>query len=93
MPEAKPFKKLTYRLAVRAKCLQCCCGSYLEVKNCTSAKCALYSFRLGKSPKEKVNALDLLIFPEDPESTIYSIRKKDTNEIEDDIFIEDDEDE
>ena len=91
MPETKPFKKLTYRLAVRDKCRQCCCGSYLEVKNCTSTKCALHSFRLGKSPKEKVNALDLLIFPEDPESTIYSIRKKDMNEDEDDMFIEDDE--
>jgi len=91
MTETKPFKKLTYRLAVRAKCLQCCCGSPLEVKNCTSIKCALYPFRLGKSPKEKVNALDLLIFPEDPKSTIYSIRKKDMDENEDDIFIEDDE--
>lgn len=91
MAENKPFKKLTYRLAVRAKCLQCCCGSYLEVKNCTSIKCALYPFRLGKPPKEPVNCLDYLIFPEDPESTIYSIRKKDIDETEDDIFIEDNE--
>ena len=30
MTETKPFKKLTYRLAVKAKCLQCCCGSPKE---------------------------------------------------------------
>ena len=82
MSETKPFKKLTYRLAVKAKCLQCCCGSLKEVKNCPCTDCALYPFRLGKPPKKEVNALDLLIFPEDPKSTIYSVRKKDEEEDE-----------
>lgn len=79
MPK-KPFKKLTYKLAVRGKCLQCCCGSPLEVKNCQTTTCALYPFRLGKSPREPTNALDLLIFPEDSNSTIYSVRKKEDEE-------------
>lgn len=78
----KPFKKLTYKLAVRAACLQCCCGSPSEVKNCTITTCALHPFRLGKPPKEPVNALDLLIFPEDPKSTIFSVRKKDAEDDE-----------
>lgn len=77
MAETKPFKKLTYKLAVRAHCLQCCCGSPSEVKNCNITSCALHPFRLGKPPKKPVNALDLLIFPNDPSSTIYSVRKKD----------------
>ncbi len=82
MAENKPFKKLTYRLAVKAHCLQCCCGSPSEVKKCKVTSCALYPFRLGKPPKEPVNALDLLIFQDDPESTIFSVRKKDTEEDE-----------
>ena len=100
MTETKPFKKLTYRLAVKAKCLQCCCGSPKEVKNCPCTDCALYPFRLGKPPKKEVNALDLLILPKDPKSTIYSVRKKDEEEDEPhmrtteySMFIEDDEDE
>ena len=53
MTETKPFKKLTYRLAVKAKCLQCCCGSPKEVKNCPCIDCALYPYRLGKNPYRK----------------------------------------
>ena len=82
MTETKPFKKLTYRLAVKAHCLQCCCGSPSEVKKCRVTTCALYPFRLGKPPKEPVNALNLLIFPDDPKSTIYSVRKKDEEDDE-----------
>ena len=82
MSETKPFKKLTYRLAVKAKCLQCCCGSPSEVKKCAAVDCALHPFRLGKPPKEPVNCLDYLIFPEDPKSTIFSVRKKDTEDDE-----------
>ena len=82
MAETKPFKKLTYRLAVKAKCLQCCCGSPSEVKKCTATDCALHPFKLGKPPKKEVNALDLLIFSDDPKSTIYSVRKKDAEDDE-----------
>lgn len=77
IPTGKPFKKLTCRLAIKAACLQCCCGSPSEVKNCTIQTCALWHYRLGKTPSIPVNALDLLIFPKDPNSTIFSVRKKD----------------
>ena len=44
-------KKLTNPVkAIRAFCLDCCGGSTSEVKLCTSIKCVLYPFRLGKNP-------------------------------------------
>lgn len=95
--QKKPFKKLTYKLAVRGHCLQCCAGSPKAVKDCNITSCILHPFRLGKPPKEPVNCLDYLIFPEDPKSTIFSVRKKDTEEDEPHMrttdypaFIEDD---
>lgn len=36
--------------AIRAKCLDCCCGSPEEVRQCPCENCALYPFRLGKNP-------------------------------------------
>lgn len=36
--------------AIRAKCLDCCCGNRAEIENCTITKCALYPFRFGKNP-------------------------------------------
>jgi len=36
--------------AIRAFCIDCCGGSYNEVKLCTAPNCALYPFRLGKNP-------------------------------------------
>ena len=36
--------------AIRAKCLECCCGSAYEVKNCTIHDCNLYPYRLGNNP-------------------------------------------
>lgn len=39
--------------AIRAKCLDCCCGSFIEVKMCTCVNCSLYPFRLGKNPNCK----------------------------------------
>ncbi len=36
--------------AIRAKCLDCCCGFANEVKLCTSEKCPLHPFRFGKNP-------------------------------------------
>ena len=36
--------------AIRAKCLDCCCGSSKEVSLCPVGTCALYSFRFGKNP-------------------------------------------
>lgn len=36
--------------AIRAKCIDCCCGSTAEVKECPSYKCPLHPFRMGKNP-------------------------------------------
>ena len=36
--------------AIREKCLDCCGGSTLEVKECTAENCPIYPFRLGKNP-------------------------------------------
>lgn len=36
--------------AIRAKCLDCCCGSPYEVEHCTISRCELYPFRMGKNP-------------------------------------------
>lgn len=39
--------------AIRAKCLDCCCGQVNEVKLCTAERCTLWPFRLGKNPNIK----------------------------------------
>ena len=36
--------------AIKAKCLDCCCGDRSEVKECPSKDCPLWQFRLGKNP-------------------------------------------
>ena len=36
--------------AIRAKCLDCCCGSPAEVRKCTIATCPLWPMRMGKNP-------------------------------------------
>lgn len=36
--------------AIRAKCLDCCCGQINEVKECTAVNCPLHPFRFGKNP-------------------------------------------
>lgn len=36
--------------AIRAKCLDCCCGQANEVKLCPAIHCPLYPFRFGKNP-------------------------------------------
>ena len=44
--------------AIRAKCLDCCCGSAYEVKNCVIYDCALYPFRMGHNPNRKSSLSD-----------------------------------
>lgn len=45
--------RLTPLRAIRAKCIDCQAGSYIEVRNCTSSRCPLFHFRLGKNPNRK----------------------------------------
>ena len=42
---------LTPMKAIRAKCLDCCCDSFIEVRLCTIEKCPLYPYRMGHRPK------------------------------------------
>lgn len=46
------MKKLTPIKAIRAKCLDCCCGSTAEVRLCTAEKCPLFPYKMGHRPKE-----------------------------------------
>ncbi len=46
-------KKLTPIKAIRAKCLDCCCGQSQEVRLCSSVDCPLYPYRMGKNPTRK----------------------------------------
>ena len=39
--------------AIRAKCLDCCCGQANEVRECPITDCPLYAFRFGKNPYRK----------------------------------------
>ena len=36
--------------AIRAKCLNCCCGQPNEVRLCTIERCPLHPFRFGTNP-------------------------------------------
>ena len=39
--------------AIRARCLDCCCGVSSEVRKCTAVVCPSWPFRLGKNPFRK----------------------------------------
>ena len=44
--------------AIRQHCLDCCCGSAYEVKNCTIHHCELYPFSMGHNPNRKSSLSD-----------------------------------
>lgn len=44
---------LTPMKAIRAKCLDCCCGQANEVRLCTATQCPLYEYRSGHNPALK----------------------------------------
>lgn len=50
---------LTPIKAIRAYCLGCSGGSYLEVRECVIPKCPLYPYRMGKRPKGEEDTIDL----------------------------------
>ena len=102
--QEQPFKKLTWKLAVIAKCRTCALSAQ-EVRKCTVTDCPLWGFRLGKQPDPPINALLLTVFRDDPSSVIFRVRKNKDGEdnvvttnkeysayIEDDDLDEDDED-
>jgi hypothetical protein len=36
--------------AIRARCLDCCCGQPSEVRKCVSVQCPAWPFRMGVNP-------------------------------------------
>jgi hypothetical protein len=48
--QAMGFEPVPVLKAIRAKCLDCSCGSRSEVANCVVKTCALYPFRMGRNP-------------------------------------------
>jgi len=48
--------KLTPIRAIRAKCLDCACGQYSEVRECIINDCPLWEYRLGKRPAKSNSA-------------------------------------
>lgn len=41
-------ERITRGKAIRLKCLDCCAGSFSEVRQCTATKCALWRYRMGR---------------------------------------------
>ena len=44
------IKVYTPLRAIRRKCLDCCCESPQEVRECTVKTCTLYPYRMGRRP-------------------------------------------
>lgn len=45
------YSKRPILKVIKLKCMDCCCGSWDEVKKCTSKDtCFLHPYRLGKNP-------------------------------------------
>lgn len=51
-------KILTPLRAIRARCIDCCGGSYSEVRLCPCSDCPLFLYRLGKRPKSANTAVE-----------------------------------
>jgi len=41
---------LTPIKAIRANCLECCCGQRKEVRECRISNCPLHPYRMGRRP-------------------------------------------
>jgi len=54
-------KSISPTNAIKAKCLDCCCGDRREVRDCTAYTCPLFPYRFGMRPdaymKKHVNAV------------------------------------
>lgn len=50
---AEALKKNSPLMAIRAKCLDCCCNIEAEVRKCTVKTCPIHPFRMGRKPTSK----------------------------------------
>lgn len=39
--------------AIRAKCIDCCCGNQQEVRLCPAEDCPVWPYRMGHNPNRK----------------------------------------
>ena len=46
-------ERLTRAKAIRLKCLDCCCGQRVEIRNCEIKTCPLWRFRMGKEERDE----------------------------------------
>lgn len=67
--------KLTPIKAIRAKCMDCCAGQFVEVRLCTVEKCPLYEYRMGHRPKSD-KSIDGDTAIEEQPATGYSFDEK-----------------
>ena len=40
--------------AIRAKCIDCCGGSFVEVNRCPCITCAIWPYRMGRRPTQEM---------------------------------------
>jgi hypothetical protein len=66
--------------AIRAKCLDCCCGSPSEVRACIITSCALWPYRSGSNPWRAKKTLS----PEHRSKLIASRKSSQSEGISDD---------
>lgn len=52
------MERLTPIKAIRAKCMDCCCGLLTEIRNCRNTKCALHPYRMEKRPKKESELIE-----------------------------------
>lgn len=50
--------------SIRAKCLDCCCDSFIQVKACSSTDCPLWFWRLGINPTTEKHKNNPFLNPE-----------------------------
>ena len=48
-------KTISYTKAIQAKCLECCCGTRKEVRDCEIYHCPLFPYRFGVRPDSYVS--------------------------------------
>lgn len=44
--------------AIRAKCMDCTCGQFTEIKECPITDCPLYEYRTGHRPTTVLKRLE-----------------------------------
>ena len=66
--------------AIRAKCLDCVCGSKYEVRLCASRNCPLYPYRMGHKPKGMNDTPDDFDTDKTPENPHFYEDMEDDND-------------